>query len=376
MFTFHEGLPRSGKSYECVVKQIIPAIKKGRRVYAYVAGLNHELIASLCDITTEQCKDLLIQVEEDQVTKIYEIVKNDSLVIIDELQDFFPSGRQKLSPEMTKFVTQHGHDGLDIIGMGQSLLDCHNIWRRRCQRKIIFTKLDMVGMEERYTWEMYSGKATNKDIKFVKINSGTAKYEKKYFGTYKSHTDDTLNTENLQDDRSNIFKTKGFRFGLPAAIIVGIVAINHLVNFFSEPQFIQEKQNESVNRENIERSNNKSNTATIQTNNAKKSLQQKRVNVVGKDQTSDYVEKLANLYRFRLGGYIEHNSKIVGYVQVYDDTFHLKELFTFDELRGLSWEVKKVSYGVLASKDQTTLVIRSWPLESFGKVSKHISEQL
>jgi len=376
MIIFHEGLPRSGKSYECVVKQILPSIKKGRKVFAYVAGLNHDKIAKLLDITTEECQRLLIVLKPEQIPEIYLHVENDSLVVIDELQNFFPTGRQRLNDNITRFVTEHGHDGLDIICMGQNLLDCHNLWRRRVQRKIIFTKLDMVGMEERYTWEMYSGKATNKDIKFVKINSGTGKYEKKYFGTYKSHTDNTLNTENLQDDRSNIFKTKGFRFGLPAAIIVGIVAINHLVNFFSEPQFIQEKQNESVNRENIERSNNKSNTATIQTNNAKKSLQQKRENVVGKDQTSDYVEKLANLYRLRLGGYIEQKSRLAGYVQVYDDTFHLKELFTFDELRGLSWEVKKVSYGVLASKDQTTLVIRSWPLESFGKVSNYVSEKL
>ena len=57
MFIFHEGLPGSGKSFEAVVNQIIPALKKGRPVYAYINGLNHKKLAELTDKTEEEIKE-------------------------------------------------------------------------------------------------------------------------------------------------------------------------------------------------------------------------------------------------------------------------------------------------------------------------------
>ena len=47
MIIFHEGLPRSGKSYEAMVKHVLEALKQGRKVFAYVEGLNHEKIAEV-----------------------------------------------------------------------------------------------------------------------------------------------------------------------------------------------------------------------------------------------------------------------------------------------------------------------------------------
>ncbi|RNK90483.1 hypothetical protein C9400_18860, partial [Xanthomonas vasicola pv. vasculorum] len=34
MLVFNEGVPRAGKSYDAVKHHILPAIKKGRRVFA------------------------------------------------------------------------------------------------------------------------------------------------------------------------------------------------------------------------------------------------------------------------------------------------------------------------------------------------------
>ncbi|MGL6388160.1 zonular occludens toxin domain-containing protein [Aeromonas hydrophila] len=36
MLIFHEGLPGSGKSYEALVSHIIPRLKDGRTVDAYI----------------------------------------------------------------------------------------------------------------------------------------------------------------------------------------------------------------------------------------------------------------------------------------------------------------------------------------------------
>lgn len=45
MIIFHEGLPGSGKSYEALVKHIIPSLEKGRKVYARLNGFNYEKVS-------------------------------------------------------------------------------------------------------------------------------------------------------------------------------------------------------------------------------------------------------------------------------------------------------------------------------------------
>ena len=375
MIIFHEGLPRSGKSYECVVKQVIPAIKNGRKVFAYIEGLNHEKIAQLCDISIERCKELLIQIESEQVPDIHDFVEKDSLIIIDELQDYFPSGRAKLSDGITKLVTQHGHDGQDIICMGQNLFDCHNLWKRRVQRKIIFIKQDMIGRENSYKWEMFTGKPTNKDIKFVKISSGSEKYDPKYFGTYKSHTESTLNTGNLKDDRANIFKTKGFIFGIPALILIGIFAINYLISFF-EPKEPNVQIKPIITRENIKRNMPITDNANDSEVNHANRRETREPPVIGRDHSLTYVEVLAEKYRIRLDGYINNDAKSNGLVSFYDDSFHKKEEFQLDELKALGWGLEYREYGLIISKDDTILVVRSWPMEVYGKVSNHTAALL
>ena len=147
MFAFMEGLPRAGKSYETCAYYIVPALLKGRTVVAYIEGLNHDKFAEVTGLPITIIKKLLIPITVEQVPEIYKYAVKDSLVIIDEMQDHWPSTRQPLGPEITTFITQHGHDGLDIIGMGQDLTDIHKLWRNRCARKIIFQKLDGVGRD-------------------------------------------------------------------------------------------------------------------------------------------------------------------------------------------------------------------------------------
>lgn len=89
MLIFHEGLPGAGKSYEAMVHQVIPALQKGRKVFAYIEGLNNEKIADVMGETVGYVESLLIPLTRDQVPTIHEHVENDSLVVIDELQNFF-----------------------------------------------------------------------------------------------------------------------------------------------------------------------------------------------------------------------------------------------------------------------------------------------
>ncbi len=112
MLIFHEGLPGSGKSYEALISHIIPRLKDGRTVDAYVEGLNFEKIAELCEITIEECQERLKQITREEVLNIHNHVRDKSLVIIDEAQNFWPNGRGKLAQPIIQFITEHRHRGL------------------------------------------------------------------------------------------------------------------------------------------------------------------------------------------------------------------------------------------------------------------------
>lgn len=234
MIIFHEGLPGSGKSYEALVKHIIPSLERGRKVYARLNGFNFEKVSDLTGKTVEELKELYTEIKEDQVHEVYKYVTNDSLLVLDELQNFFPSGRSKLDEEMTKFIAEHRHRGMDIVCMGQALADVHTTWKRRVERKISFLKLSMLGLDSKYKWEMWQGTISGAkgDVTFTKIKSGTEKYDPKYFGSYLSHQQDTANTDVYQDDRVNLFKTKAFVFYVPLFLCVLAYAIYFLVGLF------------------------------------------------------------------------------------------------------------------------------------------------
>ncbi|NQX97359.1 MAG: Zonular occludens toxin, partial [Flavobacteriales bacterium] len=228
-----EGLPRSGKSYETASQYILKSLKEGRPIDAYIEGLNFEQFAELAELPIEKVKELLVQITREQVPEIYKHTRKNALVVIDELQNFFQAGRQPMSDEMTKFLTEHGHEGQDIIGMGQDLNDVHKLWRNRCQRKFVFEKQDAIGRDGHYKWTAYRAIRAKNGLKFEKINSGTRKYEEKYFGLYASHSEGVSNFDTFKDDRTNIFKTAGVTFYLPLFLCVFAYAGYHIYGVFS-----------------------------------------------------------------------------------------------------------------------------------------------
>ncbi|WP_421314526.1 zonular occludens toxin family protein [Aeromonas veronii] len=242
MLIFHEGLPGSGKSYEAMVFHIIPRLKDGRTVDAYIEGLDFEKIASLAEITLEQCQEQLKQITREQVPAINEHVRDKSLVIIDESQNFWPTGRQRLPDPIIQFVTEHRHRGLDIVLMGQNLNDVHSIWRNRTDRKFVFQKLDAVGQDNRYSWTSYKGSlradGQRSRIEFTKLTGGIRQYDPKYYGTYASTTSEDNEMGVYKDDRTNIFKSAKFKYGLPIAALLFIgglwFAIDTMLNFNSK----------------------------------------------------------------------------------------------------------------------------------------------
>jgi zona occludens toxin len=368
MLIFHEGLPGCGKSYETLVENIIPALSKGRKVFARINGLNYEQIASLSKIDVDKCKELLIHIEEEQVFNIPSLVENDSLVVIDEIQNFFPAGRAKVSDDITKFVAEHRHKGLDIVIMGQSIADVNNLWRRRTQRKIQFLKMDMIGQQNRYKWTAFQGTLDAKgEIRFLKINSGIKKYDKKYFGSYASHQAETENTDNLSDKRLNIFNSSFFKFGLPAFLIVLGFAIHYLTGFFNGSTAIAQ--------------------TSIQPTKPIINSQQKQINRTQKDdhkftpviyKNDDFLENLELNYKPRLTYIERYKTMIWDLIVVYvDGGDRVQDRFYRDDLLDMGYELKWMGYGVEVTKGDFKTYFRMTPSpEPLHRVSDNISSQI
>jgi zona occludens toxin len=209
------------------------ALQQGRTVITNVDGINIPGWADYLDMEESEIEKKIKIMTEDDVMKPWEIAEKDSLMIIDEIQDYYPATRTKPDPELSKFVSRHGHDGMDILIMGQSIEDCHNIWKRRIDRKVVFQKLDAVGKPESYTWKMmkriHTGKSS--DLKFEKVSRSTEKYNEKYFGLYKSHSDGTKNKSVMKDDRATIFSDKWMKYAVTVVLIFTIGGIWAIKSF-------------------------------------------------------------------------------------------------------------------------------------------------
>lgn len=394
MLIFHEGLPGSGKTYEAALNRIIPALLKGRQVFTNVEGINFEKFSEITKISLEKLQGkkvseanitrseintqskivytgLLHQLTDEQIKDIHLHVADDSLVVIDELQDFFPVGTRALSEGITKFVTQHRHRGIDIIVMGQDNRDCHNLWKRRIDQLIHFVKRDAIGRPNDYTWITYK----QNQGKFKKLRAGKGTYDKNYFGLYASHVATADNVETYSDDRSNIFKSSTFRITIPVFILILFYAIYYLFTFFgSDSQLVDTEFNKShkVTKPAVSA---KAENIVIE-NVDKEEQSPQEIALIDTYSEKNYITGLANQYRPRIKGIIENSEKIVAVIEFLDSSFHSHEELNLKQLQDLGWDYERKSYGIRFSNGVNEFVATSWPLDIYGRVSQHTNSLL
>lgn len=361
MIIFHEGLPRSGKSYEATKEHIVPALANGRRVYARINGLNYEKIAELAGITEERCRELLIHIEPEQVTEVYKFVQPDALIVLDELQNFFPNVRQKLTDHQMRFIAEHGHHGLDILILGQSFNDIHSAWRRRTERKIMFLKLTAVGKENSYQWTAYQAIPQNdRDPRWNKAASGIKKYDKAFFGAYASHSSGVENKGAYSDGRFVIWNRKSLRYGLPAAIVLAGLAVWWVAGFFSDPERAPVKtKTQQQQQQNISQPAPGQNASPTGQSVAPRPPAPK----VPKSVQSDYFylsmqKATANLT------YVERlDNRILDIlVEMRNSNDETVESWTMQDIISQGWTLKYRSFGIEAKKDGFVVLLREKPV--------------
>lgn len=385
----HEGQPRSGKSYEAAVYVILTAIKKKRKVWAYIEGLNHKKFAELAEITVDECQELLTEIKEEDVLNIpklcYEQGWKDGWVVIDEVQDFFPAGRKQLDKTTTKFITRHGHEGLDVLIMGQSLSDVNKLWKQRTQQKTQFMKQDSVGKGDSYLWTVFRAKLdANGNPKFHKISSGSKKYDSKYFGLYKSHSEGTENKDNHTDSRANVFNTPLFRNVLPSVVVAVFCAIYFLADFFTTPPEVKKiKTQKSIQTKQPapKKIESKKQDASKKRSEVELAKLKKKNDELVKElellkNPPEYIDNLISKNRPRLQMLLYTGEKVIGYVEFLDTSFRAKERLSLEQLKSMGWDYTLKDDYLIISKNDKSHIVTSWPIEPFAKQSNHTISKL
>lgn len=395
MIIFYEGLPRSGKSLNALKEFIVPMLAKGRKVFAYVNGLNHDHIAALAGIEPDKCRELLVQLTEAQMPTVYDHVENDSFVVLDELQNFWPASRQPLNPSMTKFITEHGHRGLDILCMGQDIKDIHNLWRRRVAQKVYFLKRDAAGKPDEFTQIIYKPVPKGKDVVFEELRSIKGQpYDQSYFGAYASHTAETSNKETLVDDRANVWNHPFIKKWLPIYGVVFIAALGYVVYSFKSDNLVGGKKKESdhpvptVQTAPPKPMNPPVPVTTVYHAPAPEPSDKPLTNVAYDDKAKspafvdpmlipddppDHIDFLSKNSRIRLSGYIQMGNKVAGLIEWYNDSQGVVDRMTFDELQMMGWHVLVNQTASLAiiQKYHSRYIATAWPkIDQEGKVTQ------
>lgn len=381
MLIFHEGLPGSGKSYEAVVKHIIPAIESGRKVYARMDGFDKDeclqKIATLINLDLEDVKHKLICVLPEDVYKIDKIVEDNSLVVIDEIARYWSQKgkRSNVSESISDFVKEHRHRGIDILAMDQDLRDVNSLWRRRVDRKFVFMKLDVLGAKNNYKWKMY--KAISGET-FELVGKGAGKYDSKYFGTYDSHVSVDIGSENYKDDRSVIWKRPLFKFGIPVVFAIFIIVPWYIIRQFNP-------ETSSLIPDVIKQQEIKSKQGAIPVVSAVHTPQTSIQTLAGQqDQKKlppdDYVASFVSLgNRIRLVSVIiskDREPYVV--IEFRDDSLRVKERLDNYMLQSLGWYVQVVSLKLVKVKKpgQVDLIATSWPIEFDERLSTAKNDEI
>lgn len=371
MLVFNEGVPRSGKSYDAVKSHILPALKKGRRVFARLNGLDHERIADHLKLPHDRVRDLLQLVETKDVVEFFQCVKDGSgkwcipddfknaLIVIDEVHEFYVNQRKPLSPEVENFWALLGQNGGDAVIITQWLNRLHSAVKARIEKKNSFQKLSAVGMEGKYRVTYYQTIAAGK---FEKVGSTTKAYDPEIFPLYHGYAPGADNTEVYSEGGTNVWKAmaaKAIVFG-----VLSVLAIWTIYSFFgsggegmierkepaaAEPVMSFDLQGNHLGTEGVHAA-----PAPLPPPDPFKDLSPEQ----------RYVAELADRGRIRLSGRAEFAGKQLAVVEWVDPSGIVQEALTVEALEALGYTASFEVYGVRLVAGEHVLVATPWPREA------------
>lgn len=187
MIEMLEGVPGSGKSYHAVAEKLLPWLRAGRRLYVAIDGIYLDRLAVFENRTVEELrKQITCWVTKADVLEGLLTVEPGAAVLIDEAQTIFRS-KEKLSPELLRWLETHRHRGIDLVLMCQQYGQVTLGVNRLVEATTKFRRLDRFGLKNRY---QASVRGNPEELEVIRMFTG--KYEPKLYAYYSSYSSATV----------------------------------------------------------------------------------------------------------------------------------------------------------------------------------------
>lgn len=155
------GTPGSYKSCYAVENFVIPALRKGRKVYTNIDGLESRYVATLFDIDPLDVEHNLVVLgrvydddgnfteDKNLIRKFYEGLPQNALVVIDEAQNYFSSRdfKEGYSADLIPWLTKSRHVGNDVVWITQNLESVDITFRRNTHLTYFLRRTEHMGIK-------------------------------------------------------------------------------------------------------------------------------------------------------------------------------------------------------------------------------------
>jgi len=193
------GRPGSGKSYEAVVRHIMPALKDERKIVTNIP-LN---VDWFCTFIGEHCRDLIVQIDggfhnyggkryfsDAEHFLRYQDWRNEKnqgvYFIVDECHLAMPRAAKaegvSTQQELKEYLSMHRHYGHDLLLLSQNFRKVDRDIVDMIQTCYFTTKLSFLGKDDQYVCKVADGVTRNI------VTTHHRDYEQKFFAAYQSHT--------------------------------------------------------------------------------------------------------------------------------------------------------------------------------------------
>lgn len=368
MIIFNEGVPRAGKSYDAVKSHILPALKKGRTVYARLNGLRHDRIAQHLGMDEAVINAQLVLVDTKDVASTFVCTQDetgkwciddrfkDALVVIDEVHEFYVNERKPLAPAVENFWALLGQNGGDAVIMTQWINRLHSAVKARIERKNTFQKLTAVGMKNKYRVTYYH---TTSPGKFEKIGGATLKYEPVIFPLYDGYAPGAENTEVYEEGGKSVWAAMAVK-GIIMLVVAG-VGLYFFAGFFTGRS---DKKDQPQLPQNAAQRASSGVGQVSPVAGVTKAVEAKPDPMADLTPEQQYIVKLGETARIRLGMLAQVPSGDRAWIQwISTDGNQVVEQMEMTQIRALGFRVTVEPYGVRIAAKKHVAVATAWPYE-------------
>lgn len=240
MIWFVYGVPRTGKSlFGGLVDAVIPALKKGRKVFTNIPGLSPAGLSVFCDKTPLEILHLLHPVnnlgdvfacfdfQSDSIRPEYV----DSVFILDEFRSMVGLTTQT-EIQFTKILNKAGKSAVDFYLIAQLPSYFDDDTRKLGEGCTVYERGDRMGRKNssiEFLFDKNAGTPYKLGKKWDTEHWQYRYRDPKYFHCYSSYVDQQFMSNRGEDHKTlKFWQSKSFKLG---CIIFGIVVIMIIIAF-------------------------------------------------------------------------------------------------------------------------------------------------